>query len=91
MFGTKGRILAAAAGSPTPDWQAKVEWLEGRRFPRTEDAITEAAGRPNAPQRRKWLRQRGYPVETEFGVVRPTENAARVGNVAAFLYLLTEM
>ncbi|KXZ45479.1 hypothetical protein GPECTOR_54g220 [Gonium pectorale] len=27
---TASQLLAAAAASPTPDWRAKVEWLEGR-------------------------------------------------------------
>ncbi|KXZ51668.1 hypothetical protein GPECTOR_11g120 [Gonium pectorale] len=69
-------VVAAAAGSPTPDWQAKVEWLEGRRFPRTEDAITEAAEQPNALERCMWLRQRGYPVAADGGpFMRPAEQS----------------
>ncbi|KXZ42671.1 hypothetical protein GPECTOR_125g504 [Gonium pectorale] len=35
--------VAAAAGSPTPDWAAKVEWLEAQGCPKSERAAAEAA------------------------------------------------
>ncbi|GLC34417.1 hypothetical protein PLESTB_000730800 [Pleodorina starrii] len=36
------RVLAAAAGSSTPDWQAKVEWLRNRGYPRDASACESA-------------------------------------------------
>ncbi|KXZ42670.1 hypothetical protein GPECTOR_125g503 [Gonium pectorale] len=39
----KARVLAAAAGSPTPDWAAKVEWLEAQGCPKSERVAEEAA------------------------------------------------
>ncbi|GIL66943.1 hypothetical protein Vafri_20460 [Volvox africanus] len=36
------RVIAAAAGSPTPDWQAKVEWLRSRGYPRDASACESA-------------------------------------------------
>ncbi|GLC39346.1 hypothetical protein PLESTB_000894900 [Pleodorina starrii] len=38
-----GRILAAAAAGPSPDWQAKMEWLEGLGYPRTPEAVEFAS------------------------------------------------
>ncbi|KXZ51820.1 hypothetical protein GPECTOR_11g260 [Gonium pectorale] len=35
------RILARAAGSPTPDWKAKVEWLESCGYPPTLEAFQQ--------------------------------------------------
>ncbi|GFR45492.1 hypothetical protein Agub_g6820, partial [Astrephomene gubernaculifera] len=58
----KGCIMAAAAGSRTPDWQAKVEWLEARGFPKPVDACIGAAKQPDALDRLTWLRRRGYPL-----------------------------
>ncbi|KXZ49077.1 hypothetical protein GPECTOR_23g161 [Gonium pectorale] len=40
-------LLALAAGSPTPDWAAKVEWLEAQGALRREDAAAKAAGLPD--------------------------------------------
>ncbi|PNH07782.1 hypothetical protein TSOC_005731 [Tetrabaena socialis] len=36
------RIISAAAGSLTADWQAKVEWLEARGYPRTASSCDGA-------------------------------------------------
>ncbi|GLC76034.1 hypothetical protein PLESTF_001722700 [Pleodorina starrii] len=83
------KILAAAAGSPTPDWQAKVLWLEPR-MPGPRDACAceaVAAIRPDteAQARLHWLRQRGYPATTSAA-----RAAAGAGNVAALRFLLME-
>ncbi|KXZ47034.1 hypothetical protein GPECTOR_38g271 [Gonium pectorale] len=58
----KQRALAAAAGSPTPDWVAKVEWLEAQGCPPSVFAGREAAERSDAVGRLAWLRGRGYPL-----------------------------
>ncbi|GFR45449.1 hypothetical protein Agub_g6845 [Astrephomene gubernaculifera] len=81
----KWSILAAAAGSPTPDWQAKVEWLEARGFEQFEDACKKAAGCPDALDRLRWLRGRGYPLQ--LGSAIP---AAERGNLEVLRYLLEE-
>ncbi|KXZ45308.1 hypothetical protein GPECTOR_56g405 [Gonium pectorale] len=83
-------VVAAAAGSPTPDWRAKVEWLESRGFPRTPGAYTAAAKRPDALKRFGWLAQRGYPSRPEDGYGdedAPLVVAASAGNAAALLFL----
>ncbi|KXZ43727.1 hypothetical protein GPECTOR_82g261 [Gonium pectorale] len=57
--------IGAAAGSPTPDWAAKVEWLEAQGCPRTLGAAEQAASLPDdgeALARLTWLRGRGCPV-----------------------------
>ncbi|KXZ47243.1 hypothetical protein GPECTOR_37g249 [Gonium pectorale] len=79
--------LAAAAGSPTPDWAAKVEWLEACGCPRSAKAARQAAacapGSPDAAARLPWLRSRGYPLDR-----RAAEGAVHSGNAAALQYLL---
>ncbi|KXZ44104.1 hypothetical protein GPECTOR_73g625 [Gonium pectorale] len=85
---SKEEALAAAAGSPTPDWAAKVEWLEAQGCPRTPAAAEKAAALPDdagAAARLAWLRGRGYPFKAGAA-----EAAARSGNAAALLYLLSE-
>ncbi|PNH11026.1 hypothetical protein TSOC_002188 [Tetrabaena socialis] len=77
-------LLSAAAGSPTADWQAKVEWLEARGYP-TSCACWAAAARPHMFPRLQWLRQRGYPLD-EF----MAGCAAGAGNVEALQYVLDE-
>ncbi|GFR45436.1 hypothetical protein Agub_g6815 [Astrephomene gubernaculifera] len=76
-------IVAAAAGSPTPDWQAKVEWLEARGFPRSSYVANWAASCPEALDRLMWLRERGYPF-TE----RAAEAAINNNRVEALEFLL---
>ncbi|KXZ49076.1 hypothetical protein GPECTOR_23g160 [Gonium pectorale] len=74
--------------SPTPDWAAKVEWLEAQGARRREDAAARAAGLPDdgeALARLTWLRGRGYPVDGDAVLA-----AARSGNTAALQYLLAE-
>ncbi|PNH04452.1 hypothetical protein TSOC_009386 [Tetrabaena socialis] len=82
-----GLFSAFAAGSPTPDWQAKVEWLEGQGAAASSslNACTRAASRPDALGRLTWLRGRGYPWDQNV-----TEAAAVAGNLDALRYLLAE-
>ncbi|KXZ43075.1 hypothetical protein GPECTOR_104g81 [Gonium pectorale] len=85
---TRQKVLAAAAGSPTPDWAAKVEWLEANGCPHSGKAAEAAASVPDgasAAARLAWLRGRGYPISSAAAVA-----AARAGNVAAVQYLLAE-
>ncbi|KXZ55296.1 hypothetical protein GPECTOR_3g431 [Gonium pectorale] len=82
-------LICEAAGSPTPDWAAKVEWLEAQGCPRTSEVTWEAAGLRNdgeALARLTWLRGREYPVDE-----RAVDGAACAGNTAALQYLLTEV
>ena len=44
----KENILSSAAGSHTPDWAAKVEWLEAQGCQRTLEATQRAAALPDA-------------------------------------------
>ncbi|KXZ45320.1 hypothetical protein GPECTOR_56g417 [Gonium pectorale] len=85
----KCRVVAAAAGSPTSDWRAKVEWLEAQSFPQPWDSITAAAKRPDALERLTWLAQRGYPRRPAggYGADAPLVAAAAAGNAAAVLFL----
>ncbi|GLC35284.1 hypothetical protein PLESTB_000581200 [Pleodorina starrii] len=81
-------VLAAAAGSPTPDWQAKVEWLEALGYPPTSEACTAATRMsPDAAAAAhlQWLRGRGY----SLGPGTAGE-AASCGNLAALRVLLEE-
>ncbi|KAG2484942.1 hypothetical protein HYH03_016328 [Edaphochlamys debaryana] len=52
--------LAAAAGSPTQDWLAKVEFLEARGCPRTSASAEKAAQQRDALARLRALQARGY-------------------------------
>ncbi|GLC46503.1 hypothetical protein PLESTF_000987300 [Pleodorina starrii] len=86
--GLQGVILAAAAGSTTPDWQAKVEWLEGLGYPRTARACESAVRAGNgdaAVARLQWLRCRGYPLEAEVA-----NTTVRLGNLAALCFLVEQ-
>ncbi|KXZ48457.1 hypothetical protein GPECTOR_27g627 [Gonium pectorale] len=84
----KGRILSAAAGSPTPDWAAKVEWLEAQGCPTSSAAMAAATALPDveAAARLRWLRGRGYPVEWHAW-----QAAAYEGKMAALQHLLSEV
>ncbi|KXZ51843.1 hypothetical protein GPECTOR_11g282 [Gonium pectorale] len=82
-------ILAHAAGSPTPDWAAKVEWLEAQGCPRCAEALLIAAGRPDALERLAWLRRRGYPVSGE-AVARAAAGPHGAAAIAAVRYLLAQ-
>ncbi|GLC50016.1 hypothetical protein PLESTB_000333300 [Pleodorina starrii] len=84
----RGSILAAAAGSTTADWQAKVEWLEGLGYPRTARACESAvqAGDGDAVVARlQWLRGRGYPLEAEVADI-----AGHLGNLATLRFLVEQ-
>ncbi|KXZ53496.1 hypothetical protein GPECTOR_7g946 [Gonium pectorale] len=81
-------LISAAAGSPTPDWAAKVEYLEACGCPRSAMAVATAAALPDDGQalaRVTWLRARGYPLEPDA-----LWAAARRGNTAALQVLLAE-
>ncbi|EFJ46643.1 hypothetical protein VOLCADRAFT_92810 [Volvox carteri f. nagariensis] len=85
---TGARIIAAAACSPTPDWHAKVEWLE-KLFDlhhRPVEPCVAVAGRLNddgdATSRLKWLHDRGYPLSE-----RAAAEAAACGNLSALRYI----
>ncbi|GLC33300.1 hypothetical protein PLESTB_000349000 [Pleodorina starrii] len=83
-----GALLAAAAGSTMPDWQAKVEWLEGLGCPRMASACKYAvrAGDGDAAVARlQWLRGRGYPLEAEVA-----DAAVYFGNLAALRFLVEQ-
>ncbi|KXZ48562.1 hypothetical protein GPECTOR_26g465 [Gonium pectorale] len=82
------QVLAAAAGSATPDWAAKVQWLEAQGCPRSLEATQRAAALPDAEAlaHLTWLRGRGFPVSDEA-----VEAAASNGNMAALQYLLVEV
>ncbi|KXZ47447.1 hypothetical protein GPECTOR_35g885 [Gonium pectorale] len=80
---------AAAAASPTPDWTAKIEWLEAQGCRSTSMAAVAAAGMPNdaeALARLTWLQGRGYPIGDQA-----VEAAARAGNMSALAHLLSEV
>ncbi|KXZ49329.1 hypothetical protein GPECTOR_22g923 [Gonium pectorale] len=79
-------VLAAAARSPTPDWTAKVEWLDAQGCPWNAQAAVEAVACPDAASRLAWLRSPGYPMGTAAVCA-----AAGAGNLAALLYLLAEV
>ncbi|KXZ51830.1 hypothetical protein GPECTOR_11g27 [Gonium pectorale] len=83
-------LVADAAGGPTPDWAAKVEWLEAQGCRRRADAAWYAAGLPNgngeALARLTWLRGRGYPVD-----IHAVVSAAHCGNTATLRYLLPDV
>ncbi|KXZ45040.1 hypothetical protein GPECTOR_59g648 [Gonium pectorale] len=79
----KAMAMEAAAGSPTPDWAAKVEWLVAQGCPR--ESPRQAAERPDAVARLAWLQARGIPLNF-ISVI----SAAKTGNAAAVQYLLGE-
>ncbi|GLC44922.1 hypothetical protein PLESTM_001662800 [Pleodorina starrii] len=89
-------MIAAAAGSPTTDWRAKLEWLEtqpGGAGPGVSGggaaaaaACTKAAACSDAPERLVWLRQRGYPLYAPAAAAA----AAQAGNVPSLEYILVE-
>ncbi|GLC45461.1 hypothetical protein PLESTM_001738300 [Pleodorina starrii] len=80
-------ILEEVAGSTTPDWQAKVEWLEGLGSPRKASACKSAvrAGNGDAVARLKWLRGRGYPLGAAVA-----NAAVEFGNLAALRFLVEQ-
>ncbi|PNH10875.1 Ankyrin repeat domain-containing protein [Tetrabaena socialis] len=85
LGGELGCVAAAAAGSPTADWQDKVEWLEGRGCLRSYGACTAAAQRVDGRDRLEWLQQRGYPLATRVAYA-----AVRHGNADILEFLLAQ-
>ncbi|KXZ54742.1 hypothetical protein GPECTOR_4g811 [Gonium pectorale] len=86
----KAAALAAAAGSPKPDWAAKVEWLEAQGCPWNAEVAKAAASCPaaaaaDAPARLAWLRGRGFKLTRDS-----VWGAAESGNLPALQYLLVE-
>ncbi|GLC44060.1 hypothetical protein PLESTM_001550400 [Pleodorina starrii] len=84
----RGSILAAAAESTTPDWQAKVEWLEWLGCPRTAlacDSAVRAGNGDAAEERLQWLRGRGYPLSAGLA-----DTAVREDNLAALRFLVEQ-
>ncbi|GFR44361.1 hypothetical protein Agub_g5582 [Astrephomene gubernaculifera] len=77
-------ILGAAAGSPTPDWRAKVTWLKAQGLTDHVDCRI-VVGLPDALDRLRWLQGRGYPMEASMA-----REAAEQGNVGALEFLLSE-
>ncbi|KXZ48365.1 hypothetical protein GPECTOR_28g772 [Gonium pectorale] len=82
----KEEMIGVAAGSKTPDWAAKIEWLEAQGCPRGCDwAASAAADSIDAVARLTWLRERGYSLNP-----RAVWMAACVRDAAALRYLLVE-
>ncbi|PNH10621.1 Superoxide dismutase [Mn], mitochondrial, partial [Tetrabaena socialis] len=79
----KDFAMAAAAGSLTADWHAKVEWLEEQGYPANAVACAEAVKQPDWRGRLEWLQQRGYPLDEGVPVA-----AAEAGTLDALLYVL---
>ncbi|GFR42457.1 hypothetical protein Agub_g3364, partial [Astrephomene gubernaculifera] len=84
-FNAKKAVIAAAAGSPTPDWRAKIEWLEAQGYIGDEKVCDSASRQADALQRVTWLIQREYPVGHGVGSI-----AAAKGDVALLEHLLSE-
>ncbi|GLI62253.1 hypothetical protein VaNZ11_004858 [Volvox africanus] len=84
----KEKELAAAACSLTPDWQAKVEWLEQLGYVPSVCVGTEIATRqhPEMAQRLMWLHRRGYPLGHDTVL-----SAARQGDLTALHFLVGEV
>ncbi|KXZ45260.1 hypothetical protein GPECTOR_56g356 [Gonium pectorale] len=78
------RILRCAASSPTPDWRAKVKWLESQGFPRAPGVFSAVVERPDAMERLVWLEQRGYKCDHLYTL------GAAIGGNADVLLLLAE-
>ncbi|KAG2430398.1 hypothetical protein HYH02_013760 [Chlamydomonas schloesseri] len=87
-------VLAGAAACRAGDWQARVEWLEARGYPRTSQACSEAV-RVTPPEeglaRLRWLMGRGYPLVSEL-LPMPTviHSAAMSNNVPALRLCLEQ-
>ncbi|PNH06045.1 hypothetical protein TSOC_007656 [Tetrabaena socialis] len=77
------KLLAAAAASPTPDWRAKVEWLEAcQKRPLTKVCVGLACAEvvllPDGRARLEWLRQRGYPLTLKVAAQAASSGAVDV-------------
>ncbi|GLC34667.1 hypothetical protein PLESTB_001236700 [Pleodorina starrii] len=85
-------VVAAAATSSTPDWRAKVQWLEELlAWPRGADVAAKALTHPDGLDRLQWLRARGYPLrlgDVADGIVDMA--APPVVSAALLDYLVSE-
>ncbi|GFR45447.1 hypothetical protein Agub_g6843 [Astrephomene gubernaculifera] len=78
-------IMEGAACSLTPDWQAKVEWLEEHGAIKTHYICDRATICPDAGERLRWLHARGYPI-----TAHQTYLAMKHNNLEALRYLLQQ-
>ncbi len=80
VHGVWRRMAAAAAGSPTPDYQAKVEWVlhvsSGARRPAMGDAVWGAAAATGDAARLRWLYERGFRVDSRAAVHAVVQHAS---------------
>ncbi|GLC57522.1 hypothetical protein PLESTB_001236500 [Pleodorina starrii] len=85
-------VVAAAATSSTPDWRAKVQWLEELLdCPHSTEAAAKALIHPDGLDRLRWLRARGYPLRLGDVVDSIVDMAAPPVVSAALLdYLVSE-
>ncbi|KXZ52117.1 hypothetical protein GPECTOR_10g1140 [Gonium pectorale] len=86
--GGVAKILSAAAGSRTADWQAKVEWWEPKMPPEArhqqDTGVCQAAAAcPDAEERLAWLLDRGYLADKDAA-----SRALEANNAAALELLL---
>ncbi|KXZ42090.1 hypothetical protein GPECTOR_208g402 [Gonium pectorale] len=86
-------ILAAAAASPTTDWRAKVEWLEGVcGYRQSVEACAAAAALPDARERLAWLEGRGYTLDDyRFRACEAPRQAVTRGDLDLLQYLWEEL
>ncbi|KXZ42073.1 hypothetical protein GPECTOR_210g416 [Gonium pectorale] len=77
--------MLGSLSSHTPDWRAKVEWLEGETSDRHHDSCDYAAACPDGLERIRYLRQRGHEVSK-----RTLAAAARAGNAELVAELIAE-
>ncbi|KAG2499999.1 hypothetical protein HYH03_002281 [Edaphochlamys debaryana] len=89
----EGALLAAAAGSTTPDWRDKLEWLLSQHLRPLPHAFAGAVRLPpgECAARMGWLEARRFPVaerDAGFSVLLAREPALS-GNTEAVQWLLT--
>ncbi|KXZ45226.1 hypothetical protein GPECTOR_57g516 [Gonium pectorale] len=77
--------MLGALSSHTPDWRAKVEWLEGEASARPHHGCDYAATCPDGQERVRYLRQHGHEVSQWT-----LDAAARAGNAELVEELLAE-
>jgi hypothetical protein len=65
----RAQVMGAAAACDASDWQARVEWLEARGYPRTSQACLDVVRVVPAEEgltRLRWLVGRGYSMVSEL-------------------------
>ncbi|PNG99744.1 hypothetical protein TSOC_014471, partial [Tetrabaena socialis] len=77
-------LESAAAGSKTPDWLAKVIWLESILGKKSSTAYDGALKGPDWHSRFQALREHGYPIDNDV-----VAYAASHGNTAAVSHVLS--